>query len=171
MIPPDFVAHVEPDGRFLGWVARERVHDERLIHLSVNVLVFHPDGRLLVQRSHRDKRTYPGFWDVSCSGHVDYADFPNGDGEREADAFQCAAPRELKEELGVTTPMEILGLYPPEPTVNYERTMVFRTVCAGPFVLQATEVESVRWIGPKDLADLHPSTPLLRWMVTEIMGW
>ena len=171
MTEDHLVAHVKADGGFIEWVSRERVHQEKLVHLSINVLVFHPDGRLLIQKRHAQKRTYPHYWDVSCSGHVDYADYPHGDGGSEAAAFAVAAPRELAEELGVRPTLVPLGVYPPEPGVNYERTMVYSTVCEGPFSLQASEVEMVRWTTRAELYKLEPITPLLLWMSRTIVPW
>jgi len=165
------VVHVEPDGRFVAWAPREVVHRDRLIHLSVNILIFHPDGRLLVQKRHRSKATFPSYWDVSCSGHVDYADFTPGLPYSEAAGFLTAAPRELFEELGIRVPLTSLGVFPPQPNVNYERTQVFSATCPGPFKLQADEVEAVQWVSKRAFACLSPTTPLLQWMARDIVPW
>ena len=126
---PDMVTHVHDDGRFIGWVDRETVHRRQLVHRSINVLVFHPDGRMLVQLRHRDKRTHPHHWDVSCAGHVDYADHPGGDPDASDAAFWSSATREMQEELGLPADaaLEPVGEFGPVEGIHYERVMIFRT--------------------------------------------
>jgi isopentenyl-diphosphate Delta-isomerase len=162
----DLVTHVQDDGRFIQWVDRETVHRERLVHRSINVLVFHPDGRMLVQLRHRDKRTHPHHWDVSCAGHVDYADHPNGDPDAAQEAFWSSANREMQEELGLP-PDSVLapvGEFGPIKGIQYERVMIYRTQYSGPFTLQEEEVEAVQWIRSQDMERLSPCTPQLVWL-------
>ena len=54
-----------------------------------------------------------------------------------------AAVRELKEEIGISSKLDIVGEYPPEKGVNYERTMIYRVLSEGPFVIQKEEVDEV----------------------------
>ena len=169
---PEDVVHVESNGRFIGWVSREKVHRENLVHRSINVLVFHPkDGRLLVQRRHRSKLTHPDHWDVSVAGHVDFSDHPNGDPDADMAAFLTSATRELQEEVGVSVPLSLIGVHGPEPGVNYEYNALFRCESAGPFKIQKEEVEEIRWVDPVEFLNLRPRTQQLDWVAKNILDW
>jgi len=170
-IPPDWVTHVQPDGKFIAWVSRAEVHAKFLIHRSINILVFHQDGRLLIQKRAAQKQTFASFWDLSCSGHVDYEDHPNGDPNRSEEAFWSAATRELTEELGISTPLEVIGEFAPFQNVNIERSMFFRTQSNGPFTLQESEVEDWAWVDVESLQEFMPQTPLLKHVCKAILGW
>ena len=98
------VVEVTERDEFVRWVSREEVHRNKLIHRSVNAVVLHPDGRMLIQLRHRDKKTYPHCWDISCSGHVDRVDHPNDDGSLAKAACDKAIQRELLEELATVSP-------------------------------------------------------------------
>lgn len=128
---PGRIAVVDLADRFERWEERRRVHDERLVHRSIHVILLDPAGKLVIQKRHRDKQTHPSTWDVSCSGHVEESDYrPRGatrvstrpspaqiaagpaagseggryDVDPEADldrVYLEVAGRELEEELGV----------------------------------------------------------------------
>ncbi|MEC7984883.1 MAG: NUDIX domain-containing protein, partial [Myxococcota bacterium] len=134
-----------------------------------NIFVFHPDGRLLIQKRAPMKRAFPDFWDISCSGHVDYCDHPNGDPNASLEAFHSAATRELVEELGISTPLIKMGEFAPFDDINIERTMFYRTVSAGPFTLQESEVSEVQWVTRESIHRLSPLTPLLRHSIQTVL--
>ena len=165
-IPDDWVAHVLADGSFVSWVSREEVHTHNLIHRSVNILVFHEDGRMLIQQRAAMKRTFPLCWDLSCSGHVDYSDHPEGNPDATAEAFFSAATREIEEELGINTPLIPIGEFAPFEGVNIERSMFYKTICNGPFVLQESEVAQCAWVSLNEMVTYAPQTPLLAKLYT-----
>lgn len=74
-----------------GLAPRSRVHEEGLWHRAVNVFLFRSDGRLLLQRRHRDKDVWPGAWDLSAAEHL-----------KPGESYRDAALRGLSEELGVS---------------------------------------------------------------------
>lgn len=77
----------------IATATRREVHEEALLHRAVHVLLMDPEGRVLIQRRAMGKRTYPGLWTSSASGHV-----PAGQPLIEA------ARRETREELGIDPP-------------------------------------------------------------------
>lgn len=77
----------------IATATRREVHEEALLHRAVHVLLTDDDERLLLQRRSMDKRTYPGLWTSSASGHVPSGVPPIG-----------AARREASEELGIDPP-------------------------------------------------------------------
>ena len=172
--PP--VAVVDLKNHFVRWEDRRVVHRDKLFHRSIHVLLLDRSGRLVLQRRHRDKLTFPGHWDLSCSGHVEEIDYPAGPDERLDEVYAATARREVGEELGVAPALAFAGAYPPEPGVHYEHIHLFRGVCDGPFVLQTEEVAEVRHVWPGELPALvfhgGPERPTrtLRFFATVLLG-
>ncbi|MBA2540604.1 MAG: NUDIX domain-containing protein [Deltaproteobacteria bacterium] len=165
------IAVVDDQNRFLRWEDRRTIHEQQLVHRSVHVVIFASDGRLLVQRRHADKQTYPRYWDISVAGHVEESDYAGGPDDDLDAVYAAVAAREVHEELGVAPPLERLGRFAPEPGVHYEQIQLFRGVSDGPFTLQADEVEAYELLDPQAwpalLAGSEPVTPALRWW----LGW
>ena len=74
-----------------GNASRKECHgNPSLIHATVHLHVFTPEGKLYLQKRSATKDLYPGFWDTAVGGHVDA-----GEGPRQA------LLREANEELGL----------------------------------------------------------------------
>jgi len=130
---------------------RSQVHEEALMHRAVHVLVFDGEGNLLLQKRSEAKRTYPGCWTSSASGHV-----PAGQSPREA------AAREAHEELGVDPgPLEHVGRTYVEDLNVGEReiTHVFAARYHGEFDPDQDEVSEVRWFDVSHLVSELGSSP------------
>lgn len=82
---------VDMDDRVIGKASRKEIHQKNLIHRSVHVFVFNPEGWLFLQKRSMNKDENPGFWDTSSAGHVD-----------SGEDCLTAANRELMEELGIS---------------------------------------------------------------------
>ncbi|MBL4848223.1 MAG: NUDIX domain-containing protein [Planctomycetes bacterium] len=167
------IAVVDGENRFVRWEERRRIHEERLVHRSIYVLVFDA-GRLLIQRRHRDKQTFPSHWDVSCAGHVEESDYPDpSDPDAGLDAvYQGVARRELEEELGIQGPELVeLAHVPPLAGVHYEQIRLYRTSAPGPFTLQAEEVEEVQFVTPAQLAAMQTAGEPITAALTHFSRW
>lgn len=166
------IAVVSDENRFIRWADRREIHADHLPHRSVQVLLLNAAGELLLQRRHRAKLTYPGAWDLSCAGHVEEPDYIAGPDDDLDAVYEAVAHRELKEELGVSASLTLLGHFAPEPSVHYEQLRLFLATHEGPFTLQEDEVEEVRFVSP-DAFDrwaregTPPLVPALIWLV----GW
>jgi isopentenyldiphosphate isomerase len=141
------IAVVSAENRFLRWADRREVHALQLPHRSIQVLLVNHRGELLIQKRHKDKLTFPGFWDVSCAGHVEEPDYTRGPDEDLDSVYEAVARRELFEELGVRPDrLQMLGRFGPEPGIHYEHLHLYRAEHEGPFVCQEDEVEEVRFV-------------------------
>lgn len=158
----ELLAIVDAQNRFIRWGDRAEVHGQRLPHRSVQVLVFDPAGRLIVQQRHAEKRTYPSCWDVSVAGHVEASDYPAGPDERLDEVYRSVAERELEEELGVRAPLEELGAFAPQADVHYEHFRLYRAISDGPFTLQAEEVQALRRVAPDEWEAFAAENPITR---------
>ncbi len=75
-----------------------------ILHRAVAVLVVRSDGDLVLQQRSKRDMWQPGMWTLSTTGHV-----------KMGEGYAAAAARELKEELGLESPVRERGrfLVPP----------------------------------------------------------
>jgi isopentenyldiphosphate isomerase len=86
----ELVDVVDEQDRVVATVARSRIRAEHLLHRVASVLVFRPDGRLLVHRRTDTKDVFPGAFDCFVSGVV-----------MAGEGYEQARDRELAEEMGI----------------------------------------------------------------------
>ena len=168
------VAVVDDHDRFVRWAERAEIHRDRLVHRSIHILVVDSRGRLVLQLRHRDKLTYPGHWDISCSGHVEEPDYLGGPDDDLDRVYEGCAQRELEEELGIRADLTFLAHFGPQPGVHYEQIHLYRATSDGPFTAQAEEIEALRSVTPAELDALsEPCTDSLREItnVARARGW
>lgn len=140
---------VDRDDREIGAVSRALMREQRLIHRACYILVFNPAGELFIQKRTMSKDIYPGYWDVAAGGVV-----------LAGESYEAAAARELAEELGISgVPLEPLFTQYYEDENNRVWGRIFRCVAAGPFVLQAEEVESGQFLAPAAVLALSGTEP------------
>lgn len=87
------------------------------------------------------KDSSPGRWDSSASGHLD-----------SGEAYDSAAARELREELGIeATDLHPLGKLPASERTGWEFVCLYKTRHEGPFVLHPEEISDGLWISPREI--------------------
>ncbi|MFA6305941.1 MAG: NUDIX domain-containing protein [Candidatus Gracilibacteria bacterium] len=69
---------------------RTEVHKDGDWHAAVDIWILNSHGELLLQKRAKQKESFPGLWEVSCSGHIS-----------EGEDSKTSAIREIKEELGL----------------------------------------------------------------------
>lgn len=148
---------VDQQGRPTGLtIDRETAHLEGIRHRTSHVWILRKKGnsvQILLQKRSQNKDSYPGCYDISSAGHI-----PAG-----VD-FIPSALRELKEELGLEAqPGELIycgqrhfsyhSIFHDRPFWDNQVSNVYvlwRDVEPENLVLQASEVESVRWFEFQD---------------------
>ena len=114
--------------------------------LVVHVCIFSTDGeRMVVQRRHPEKRTWPGTWDISVGGGVVTGEDSAVSGERE-----------VKEELGLD--VKLVGTAP-VVSLDTQNTfddiyLVRSDVLIEDLVLQPEEVVDAKWATEKEICDM-----------------
>jgi len=128
---------VDLDDRVVDAKPRTLVHREKLMHRAIHVFVFNSGGEVFLQRRSLTKDSAPGKWVSSCSGHVD-----------RGEDYDCAASRELAEELGLAGPGDLSPVFkePACPQTGHEFVWVYRCRSEGPFDLDPGEISEGRWI-------------------------
>lgn len=142
---------VDEDDDPVDEAPRSRVHDQALPHRAVHVLLADEAGRIWLQKRSERKRTHPGRWTSSASGHVPAAD-----------TLHEAALRETEEELGVSpAALAYLGwIYIEELDLGErEFSHVFAGTWNDAFAPDETEVADVQARGPAELDEQMDARP------------
>ncbi len=138
---------------------RSEVHRRGLRHRAVSVLLYHSDGRLLLQRRSLIKDESPGLLGASASGHVGAGEDPFG-----------TAIREFAEELGVKAPaLHWLGKLSASVETAHEFMTVYVARTAGitdvsdgslpTFSPDPAEVAGLEWVSLAELETLLACEP------------
>jgi len=107
------------------------------------VVAWNANGQVFLQKRSLTKDVSPGLWTVACSGHVD-----------SGEAYDVAAQRELREELGLSLPAPPQRWFRVEACAEtgWEFLWCYRIETEGPFTLHPTEIEAGRWVSLAALA-------------------
>ena len=120
-MPEELFDIVDDQDQVIGQMARSEVHRRKLRHRAVSIFVFDSRGRLLLQQRSATKDEYPLCYTSSASGHVSAGE-----------TYDETAPRELQEELGLTSPIKRLANFPAGPETANEFTVLYRTITDTP---------------------------------------
>ncbi|MBU1976078.1 MAG: NUDIX domain-containing protein [Nanoarchaeota archaeon] len=126
---PEIFDIVDENDQIIGQDTRANVHKNKLRHRSVHIFVFNSKGELFIQERALDKDEFPGYWDSSCSGHIDHGEEPD-----------FSAHRELKEELGIETSLRFLNKFPACPESGMEFNYFYVCTYDGELTLQKEEI-------------------------------
>lgn len=143
MMAEEWFELVDETDQVIGRARRTKCHgNPRLIHRTAHIMVFHPDGRVLLQKRSAAKDIQPGRWDTAVGGHLQ----PGED-------YALAARRELVEELGVPAdlPLQFLFDHRIRNAIESEQVRVFATTHPGPFCWPPEEIAEVRFWTPAEL--------------------
>jgi isopentenyl-diphosphate delta-isomerase type 1 len=138
----------DEQGSPAGSASRADVHRLGLWHRSVQVFVFDPVGRLLLQQRSATKDVCPKLWDTSVGEHL----LPG-------EAWEAGAKRGLKEELGIDgrdlTPLDGIrrgDLRFTELDIwDREMQQAYRCIHDGEIYVDEEEVAQVKWMTHEQL--------------------
>lgn len=149
MSPGDEIVDiVDEHDRITAQVTRREMRAKGLRHRAVYILVFNTEGQLFVHRRTATKDVYPSHYDVTAGGVL-----------AAGEDYEKGASRELEEELGVRVPLRrLFDLRFAEPGMAVNG-VVFSCTCDGPFLLQASEVESGRFMDLVEVIELTQREP------------
>lgn len=134
---------VDESNRIIGKARRSEFHgNPDLIHRTVHLLIFHPDGRILLQKRSFDKDIQPGKWDSAVGGHLELGE-----------TFEQAAFRETNEELGIEIKGSLNFLFDSKirNDIESENVKVFSYLHSGPFSYCKNEIDQIKFWGRIEL--------------------
>jgi len=142
--------HVDENDQEIGQQGRDdsRMTGER--YRMVRVSIEDDEGNVLLQKRLETKKSYPGCWDTSAGGNVDYPE-----------PYKEAAERELGEETGIwDVPLEEVAYFYGEVVEGDKKmnrfTKVYRAIVARTVevVPQPEEVAELRWMTRAELEEV-----------------
>ncbi len=128
---------VDDNNNIIGTAPRSQCHgNPELCHRTAHVIVLNKSGDILLQKRSKDKDIQPGKWDTAVGGHL-----------MVGEAFEEAAVREMNEELGIPPEQPITFLFNMKirNKIESENVAVFSTVYSGPFIVQKSEIDEVKF--------------------------
>jgi isopentenyl-diphosphate Delta-isomerase len=152
--PDELLAVVDENDREIGAQSRRLIHERKLLHRAVHVLVYDKDENLLIQKRSAKKDTYPLHWEC-VGGHL-------GPGEK----YQDAAIRELDEELGLPPErLERLRKLDACEATGFEFIEIYRVTALVPPLPHPDEIIEIDWVSPEVLrrqfiADVRKFSPI-----------
>jgi isopentenyl-diphosphate delta-isomerase type 1 len=131
---------VDADDRVIGQATRREIHEKGLLHRSVHILVFNPEGKLFLQKRSPDKDENPGYWDTSSAGHVD-----------SGEDYLTSAHRELMEELGVSGSLEAIMRFSASQETFWEHVRVYKCITDQTIQINPEEISEGRFMTLKEI--------------------
>ena len=155
MNPPEEIFDiVDSNDHVIGTAPRSEIHAKGLLHRAVHLWIFHPDGRLLLQKRSLTKDREPGRWTSSVSGHVN-----------SKEDYDTAMHREIPEEIGVPAStckdFQKVKQFSASLETDQEFVWLYQAVHPGPFQPDPHEVASLDWFFPAQIDQMlrdRPST-------------
>jgi isopentenyl-diphosphate delta-isomerase len=142
----DTLILVDEADREIGHLGKDQCHAGRgILHRAFSVLIFNPEGELLLQQRAPGKRLWPLFWSNSCCSHP-----------RAGETLEAATARRLEEELGFVCPLRFLfkfqyqAQFDPAGAENELCSVYIGMTSQAPCVNES-EIHAWRWISPEAL--------------------
>ena len=140
---------VDADDRVIGQATRREIHEKGLLHRSVHILVFNPEGKLFLQKRSLDKDENPGYWDTSSAGHVD-----------SGEDYLSSAHRELMEELGICGSLQAIMRFAASPETFWEHVRVYKCVTDQTIQINPEEISEGRFMTLKEIENAFKNNEL-----------
>ena len=138
----------------IGAGSREEAWSKGLYVRIVRAILRDEKGRILSQHRSPTKKSYANCWTDSASGHVD-------DGE----SYDFSMNRELKEELGIETPLRFVGKFPTIDKIGENTICEFNAIYEGTIdsstrlELEEGEVTEAKWFEIDEIKSLIAKDP------------
>ncbi|MFA6082521.1 MAG: NUDIX domain-containing protein [Patescibacteria group bacterium] len=156
---------IDLDDNVVGKATRAQIYAERLPHRIVHVLIFNNDGKILLTKMSKNRKIFGGHFGTAAGGHV-----------KSDESYEDAAKRELFEEIGIDTKIEMLDMNwyidTRQDKPLHKSIAVFKAIHNGPFSLSPDEVDDVQFYAKDEVDQLrsasHPFAPELEYILDSI---
>jgi len=144
-MPDEYVVLVDEQDQVLGQLEKIEAHELGLLHRAFSVLLFNDRGELLLQQRAAHKYHSPLLWTNTCCSH-----------QRPNETTLMAAERRLKEEMGMSAPMQTAFKFQYKATLDQGLTeheldhVLFGYTNQDPNI-NPKEVAAFRWISMAQL--------------------
>lgn len=129
----------------VGTMEKLEAHRVGALHRAISILLFHPDGRILLQLRGKNKYHGGGRWTTTTCSHP-----------REGETTDAAATRRLQEEMGIVCDLSKSHEFVYKTAVwwwlrEHEYLHTYFGIYDGPVVPNPEEADGYRWIEPYHL--------------------
>lgn len=137
---------VDATDREVGYLGKSACHDgSGVLHRAFSLLIFNERGELLLQQRGAGKRLWPLYWSNSCCSHP-----------RRSESLETAIHRRLREELGISCPLQYLFKFQYQARFDdeggeQELCSVYIGRSSEPLRIDPKEIHAWRWITPAAL--------------------
>ncbi|MBU1202708.1 NUDIX domain-containing protein [Patescibacteria group bacterium] len=136
----ELVEVVDKNDKVLKIIDRKSAKKSDILRVS-NIMIINDEDEILLQLRSENSYNYPSYWDCSGGGHVDSGE----------DYFGCAK-RELFEEIGVKTELELLGKHYIELDDGRKHfSTFFKGKYNGEFNIDPNEVTKVQFFTKEEI--------------------
>jgi len=142
----DKVILVNSSGRKTGVSDKMEAHLNGALHRAFSIFIYNEEGKMLLQKRASSKYHFANLWTNACCSHP-----------RPGEKIITAAKRRLKEELGISTPLKLIGhlRYTFFDSQSLLTENEFDFILKGQFnseiIYNPEEVAAVMWILPHQL--------------------
>lgn len=147
----EYLYHVDKDDNVIGKIPRDIAHRDLLLHRAGIVLVFNSHGQIYLTKRSSYKSIFPGCIDCACSFHVAYGE-----------SYQEAAQRELKEETGLASSIDLIGKFILDDDIDRMIVVVYKTICDDTIFL-SKEAENGNFYTIKETTELMKYSTATSW--------
>ena len=141
----DHVILVDEHDVEIGTLEKLSAHKLWVLHRAISILLFHPDGRIILQLRGKHKYHGGGRWTTTTCSHP-----------RPGETVDAAAARRLEEEMGIVCNLSKMHEFVYKTAVGadmreHEYLHVYFWIYDGPVHPHVDEADGYRWIEPHQL--------------------
>jgi len=125
---------VDKNNRSIGLRPITDFKTGKFIHRSVHLLLFNSKGEILIQKRSANKIWYPNLYTYSVSGVVENENYKN------------CIKREMKEEIGINTPVNLLFIYPYFDKLDKSFHALFKGKTNKKIIPDKNEMSLIKWM-------------------------
>lgn len=127
----------------VGVVPRGQALEQGANFRTVHILLFAPDGRLLLQRLAAERQRHPGLWGSSVAGYL-----------HAGESYEDAARRRTREELGADPALTDLGIVRMRDRHSTKFVRVFRAPYEGASIGLPDHIATLALFAPDEIDDM-----------------
>ena len=141
--PEELVIVVDENDFVMNYLPRKEVHDKKLLHRTISVLVFNDKNQVMLQKRSMKKDSNPGKWSNATGGHVS-----------EEETYDEAAEREIMEELKLDIKPTFFKKMIVKDPAHKTMTKIYTVQSNGPFEFNPEETDEIKFFKKEDLLEI-----------------
>ncbi|MEK6918402.1 MAG: NUDIX domain-containing protein [Nanoarchaeota archaeon] len=130
---------VDENDKIIGLRPISEFQTGKFIHRSAHLLLENSKGEILIQKRSSNKKWYPNLYTYSVSGTV------------ANESYEKCIKREMKEEIGVSTPAKLLFIYKYFDKQEKAFHALFYGKSDDKITLDKEEIAEIKWISKDNL--------------------